>query len=82
MLEWLHKQPADSDVIDSYVATLFSHVRFAMMTSPQLAAIETSEFFSRYRDVMQPFVNDAHRFRSLACEVSGGPRVFWGWCLI
>ena len=54
----------------SEIESLIPLIRFSMMTSKQLMMIEKSEFYEKFHDIMQPCINSAHRYRSIACEVS------------
>nr|XP_002126576.1 uncharacterized protein LOC100187381 [Ciona intestinalis] len=49
---------------------LIPQIRFSMMFPEQLIEIEKSEFYRLHQDVIGPFLSLAHRFRSLALEVS------------
>jgi len=54
----------------SEIESLIPLIRFSMMTSKQLMMIEKSEFYEKFHDIMQPCINSAHRYRSIACEIT------------
>ncbi|CAK8695983.1 unnamed protein product [Clavelina lepadiformis] len=69
-LRWLSQLDDSDPNYENCIKTLIPLIRFSMMFPAQLLEIELSDFYQKRHTFIGPYLSLAHRFRSLAPEVS------------